>query len=165
MNQNLATKEEIVFTCGFFGDAFDVLRYTSENEETAYLVRWRPSIGAGLTDEFFEHLDEHMDDDDEEFARWEGTVTDKNTPVPAPEPDPSPSFHEAIDRSEIGIDLLRGQPVFVHADIRDDLRNHVERMISGLTEDERRSFGDEPLTDADKWFEREWPVFPNQEPN
>jgi hypothetical protein len=165
MNPKLATKEEIVFTCGFFGDAFDVVRFSSDGGEPTYLVRWRPSIGAGLTEQFWDELDDHMDDDDEEFERWEATVTDKDPPEPPPEPDPSPSFDEALDRSSVGIYLLGGSPVFIHADIRNELRKRIDRMIIGLTDEERRSLGDRLMATADDWFANEWPVFPNQEPN
>jgi hypothetical protein len=158
MTQSSEIEKEIVFTCGCFGDAFDVFRYSSATAEPTYLVRWRKSIGAGLTDEFYEHLGEHMDDDDDEFERWEETVREKNPPEPPLDPPPSPSFDEALDRRGVGIEMLGGEPVFVHEDIRGVLRSRIERTISKLTDDERRSLGDRPLANADDWFAREWPV-------
>lgn len=158
MSEVADLKEEIVFTCGFFGDGFDVYRLSSPNAEPTFVVRWRGSIGAGLTDEFWDDLNEHMDDDDEEFAKWEATVTDPNPPPPPPDPDPSPSFDEALDRASIGTQILSGHPVFILDDIRNELRIHVQRLISGLMEDERDSFGERRLTTADDWFAREWPA-------
>lgn len=160
MNQDLATNEEIVFTCGFFGDAFDVYRTSSAGAEPMYFVRWRQSIGDGLTDEFWDDLHEHLDDDDEEFKRWEETVTDTDLSEPPPDPGPSPSFDEALEKAEIGNDLLIGQPVFISADIRSELRRKVEKLIMGVSDDDRTRFGDSLPQNADEWFAREWP---NQE--
>jgi len=158
MNQDLTTKEEIVFTCGFFGDAFDVYRLCLPSGEFGFFVRWRPSIGKDLSEEFWDNLKDHMDDDDEEFARWEATVTEKNTPEAPPDPAPSQSFEQALDQAEIGMDLLRGEPVFIHRDIRVALRRCVERLFSNLTEEERRSFSENAIpTSVIEWFELEWP--------
>lgn len=117
---------EPVFVMNWEGGGTEITRYTTADGEQ-YFRR----SGGGMD------LNEN---DDEVWNHYDG--------------DPSASFEEELFFLGFGKDILALRPSLIHPDYRERMREHIDKLLSEVTDDDRRRFGKRMAQSADQWFER-----------
>lgn len=127
INKEIAdAKGEVVFGVAYEGGGFEITRFTTRDGKAYFR-----NSGSNMT------FDEN---DDEDWPSWESG--------------PYVSFEGAFGQLQIGTELLCLRPRTVHPDYVDVVSEYGQKLLDGITSEERRRYRDRVPRDIDEWLSR-----------